>query len=241
MAQKHKYVSIEDVIKTLQVSESTVRRDIDELETKNLVFRSQGMIVWNDKNNQYLENIFYRRIQNLDVKKRVSACAAKLIEPNETIYIDTGSTMMELVKNISDDTPLLVATNDLEIALALENKFNVTTIMLGGIVKRGTHTVIDNMSSEILDNLNFQKAFFSPGGIIESGFTFLNIQAMEIRRKAAIHSESMIMVSDSRKLGKRSSVLGFTFKECDTLFIDTCPDDWRRRIEPHTNLVIVDD
>lgn len=74
-------------------------------------------------------------------------------------------------------------TNDLRIAIELENKYNVSIIVLGGFVRRGTHTVISDIG-HVLDSFHFQKAFFSPAGIdVSGGFMFLNLQAMEVRRK----------------------------------------------------------
>lgn len=222
----------------MKVSESTVRRDIKELEDKGLVIQSQGTIIWNDNSNHLHENIFYRKVQNSDKKKKISLLASKIIEPNETLFIDTGTTMLELVKYIKEDIPLTVVTNDLEIAIELENKYNTTTIMLGGIVKRGTHTIVgDCMNNHIFDTIFFHKSFFSPAGITDEGFSFLNIQAMEIRKKVLEKSEKMIMVADSSKFGKRSSLLGFTFNQCDTLFTDECPPEWYAKISPSLKIV----
>jgi len=128
--------------------------------------------------------------------------------------------------------------SDLKIALELENKYNVTTIMLGGIVKRGTHTTIENTGTEFLNNVCFQKAFFSPAGISDEGFYFLNLQAMDIRTKIAEKSEKMIMVADSAKFDKKATVLGFPFSECDILVTDTCSQEWKDKISPSTHIII---
>ena len=226
------------MIRDLHSSESTIRRDIEELVSKNLVIRSQGAVIWNDKSNLYKENVYFRTEQNLLTKTKITKIAAELIESREMIFIDTGTTMLELAKNLSEDCNLSVVTNDLKIALELENKYNVTTIMLGGIVKRGTHTTIENTGTEFLNNVCFQKAFFSPAGISDEGFYFLNLQAMDIRTKIAEKSEKMIMVADSAKFDKKATVLGFPFSECDILVTDTCSQEWKDKISPSTHIII---
>ena len=238
MTQSHKYVLISNLIKELNTSESTIRRDIKDLEDQGLVLLSQGSLIWKDDSNVFRENVYYREIQNADIKERISLEATKIIEPNETIFIDTGTTMLQLAKNLDEGIPLTVITNDLEIALELENKFNITTIILGGVVKRGTHTTTNDFLSNFLDNIHFQKSFFSPAGISEDGFSFLNIQAMAIRKKVVSQSEKLIMVADSSKFGKRSSVRGFSFSDCDMLFTESCPDSWRTIIGNKTKIVI---
>jgi DeoR/GlpR family transcriptional regulator of sugar metabolism len=178
-------------------------------------------------------------VQNQDIKKQLSSAVVETLRPNETIYIDTGTTMMELVKQIPDNLPLVVVTNDLEIALELEHKFNVTTIMIGGTIKRGTHTVIDNGEDHVIDSFNFQKVIMSPAGIIKEGFTFLNYQAMSIRQKATKRAEQLIMVADSSKLGTMASVLGFHFSPSILLYTNKCDEDWKKFLSQQVQLHIV--
>jgi len=87
------------------------------LVSKNLVIRSQGAVIWNDKSNLYKENVYFRTEQNLLTKTKITKTASELIEPREMIFIDTGTTMLELAKNLSEDCNLSVVTNDLKIAL----------------------------------------------------------------------------------------------------------------------------
>jgi DeoR/GlpR family transcriptional regulator of sugar metabolism len=237
MTREHKYVLITEMIRELHTSESTVRRDIEELEKEGCLFRSQGSIIWNDKNKQYLENIYYRQIQNSDIKQKIAEKAVSIIQPNETLFFDTGTTMLSLAKTLDENLPLTVVTNDLEIALALENKYNVSTVMLGGFVKRGTHTIIGTMGNSMLEGIYFEKVFFSPAGITEEGFSFLNLQAMDIRKKVTSNADKIIMVADSSKFGKRSSVLGFTFNQCDILYTDRCDNQWKEKIEPYMDII----
>ena len=237
IAKGRKYVQISDVTKELLVSESTIRRDIEEMENKGLLIRSQGSIIWNDRTSEYLENVYYRQDQNINTKKQLAIPAAQLIEPNDILFIDTGTTMMELAKNISDDMNITVVTNDIQVALILENKFNVSTLILGGFVKRGTHTVIGSMAERNLEGIYFQKVFLSPGGITEEGFTFYNMQAMDVRLKVVNNAQQVIMVADSTKFGKRGFTFGFPFEKCNVLVTDFKDEDWIRKLSSDMKII----
>lgn len=237
LAKSRNYILISDLSRELEVSESTVRRDLEEMEAKELLFRSQGAVVWNDRDDQHMENVFYRQIQNVDEKKLLASYAVSLIAPGDTLFIDTGTTMLELAKRIGTTMPLNVVTNDIHVAFELESKFNVSTIVLGGFLKHGTHTVVGSMPLQNLEGLHFQKMFISPGGITrEGGFMFFNIQAMDVRRKVQCNSDQVIMVTDSSKFGKNGFVSGFRFDQCDVLVTDSIPPEWEEILSQHMTI-----
>ena len=222
------FVAIADIPQLLGCSASTVRRDIKEMESRGLLTQSQGVVIWKAKSpeqEQQHEIIYhYRQSQNVDIKRQLGAYAANFVEENDTLFLDTGTTMLELSKKLPDIT-LTVVTNDLRIAIELENKYNVSTIVLGGFVRRGTHTVISDIG-HVLDSFHFQKAFFSPAGIdVSGGFMFLNLQAMEVRAKARASAEKCVMIADHTKFGKKGFIKGFELSDCDLLITDCFPSD----------------
>lgn len=233
------YVLIADIVESLQVSESTVRRDIQEMEEKGLLLRSQGAVLWNDDRDQHhMELVYYRQIQNIDKKKQLGAFAAGMIHSGDTLFIDAGTTMLELVRQIPD-IPLTVVTNDLCIALELENKFNVTTVVLGGYIRRGTHTLIGSLAQASLDGFFFEKAFFSPGGITrENGFMFFNLHAMDVRKILLKTTRQIIAVADSSKFDKPGFVRGYTFEQCGALVTDALPPGWKEYLDGRLEVLV---
>ena len=232
------YMMISDISSQLKVSESTIRRDLKEMSDKGLITVHQGAVIWNSKENKHHENIFYRKAQQIDKKRELAIVAVELINQGDVLYIDTGSTMLELVKSIDAGMLLTVVTNDLEIAMELENKPNISIIILGGQVKHGTHTVIFNPSNQMLDYMHFDKMFISPGGITkEGGLMFFNIQALEERKKIRKASREMIVVMDSSKFDKNCFISGFQFSECSTLVTDEISHDWKRHLVQHMRII----
>lgn len=238
MVKGHNYILITDIIKKLNASDATIRRDIKEMEERNLVTRNQGAVIWNDmQDEQHKELIFYRQNQNVDIKKELGKYAASLVRQNDTLFIDTGTTMLELAKNL-EDIPLTVVTNDLPIAMELEKKYNINTIVLGGCVRRGTHTMIGSIALNNLKDFHFQKAFFSPAGIDKEGeFMFFNLYAMDVRQRAAASSEEIIMVADHSKFGRKGFIKGFGFSQCRFLVTNELNDDWKDYLEDKTEVL----
>ncbi len=227
MVKGHNYVLITDIINKLHASDATIRRDIKEMEERRLVTRNQGAVIWNDtQDEQHKELVFYRQSQNIDSKKELGKYSASMVRQNDTLFIDTGTTMLELARNL-EDIPLTVVTNDLPIAMELEKKYNISTIVLGGCVRRGTHTMVGSIALNNLKDFHFQKAFFSPAGIDQEGeFMFFNLYAMDVRQKAASASEEIIMVADHSKFGCKGFIKGFGFSQCSCLITDQVNDSW---------------
>lgn len=241
LVKGHEYVLLSAISPVLNCSESTVRRDIDEMEQKGLLTLNQGAVIWNEnnaENNRQKEMIYgYRKNQNADIKKLLGVRAAESVVQEDTLFIDTGTTTLELARHLPD-IPLTVVTNDLLIAMELENKYNITTIILGGYIRRGTHTIIGGMAMALLENFRFQKAFFSPAGIDPEGdFMFFNLQAMEIRQKVRSISEQCIMIADHTKFGKKGFVKGFSFEQCNLLIADNIPEKWQAFLKPRVEFV----
>lgn len=112
------FVAIADIPQLLGCSASTVRRDIKEMESRGLLTQSQGVVIWKAKSperEQQHEIIYhYRQSQNVDIKRQLGAYAANFVEENDTLFLDTGTTMLELAKKLPDIT-LTVVTNDREL------------------------------------------------------------------------------------------------------------------------------
>jgi DeoR/GlpR family transcriptional regulator of sugar metabolism len=238
LLQQHDYVLIHDICQELDVSESTIRRDLDEMMKQNLLFRNQGAVIWNKQNNAHMENVYYRQVQNIDQKKVIAQLAAAMIQPGDTLFIDAGTTMLEMVRCIDSKMPLTVVTNDLQVALEFENKYNAIVVTLGGILKQGTNTVTGPIAVRGLDGMHFNKMFISPAGMTREGeLMFYNMQALEERVKAKNASQELIAVMDSSKFDKSCFVTGFHFADCSALVTDRITKDWRTVLAPHMRIV----
>lgn len=237
IVKSNNYILISEIIEKVGCSESTIRRDIDELERKGLLTRKQGSVMWNENLAQNRESFQFRQIQNVEAKKVIGQFATTLIVPNDTLFIDTGTTMLEMVKSLPN-MPLTVVTNDIVIAFELENKSEISCIVLGGIVKPGTHTLMGSLPVSNLDGFYFKKAFFSPGSISkDDGFMFFNMQAMEVRNKVQKISQEKIMVADNSKFDQRGFVKGFSFDQIDVLVTNSITTEWENFLSQYLKVL----
>ncbi len=233
------YISIADLVAAIGVSESTIRRDIDDMERKNLLFRDQGLIIWNQPDKSHLEKVYYRQSQNVGTKKFLAEKASALVLDKDVIFIDTGVTMFHLACAIGYDKSLTVVTNDLSIALELEKRPQINTIVLGGTIRHGTHTLNGEFAVRNLSGLRFTKMFTSAGCIHpDEGFMYYNLQATELRKKIAPLAEKVIVVADASKFSSIGFVTGIRFDQCDLLITDGIPDEFRGKLSPKTELRI---
>lgn len=218
-----KFISIREIAKNISISESTIRRDLNELEKQNLILRIQGDIIWKSGVDNYLENLYnYRTNSNIEIKNKLGAYASSLIEENDFVFFDTGTTIFELAKDISYNVKITAVTNDLSIALELRKRSNITTIVLGGIIQNGTTTLIGSLSEQNIKSMRFNKIFVSPGAINKEGdLMFFNIDSLPLRKKAIELSEELIILADHSKFNHNGFITFATLKDSSVLITDS--------------------
>jgi len=121
-------ISIEDLAKKIDVSPSTIRRDIEELELQNSVRRVRGGAVSCTPSASFEPSYSARQDMFYDEKRRIAQAARSLISPNETLFLSGGTTVNEFSKTLYDISPLYIATNDLMSAVELSHFNNVDLI-----------------------------------------------------------------------------------------------------------------
>ena len=198
-----KFVNLEDLISMLDTSESTVRRDLDELENEHKLHRVHGgaelpHLLQEEFTNQQ------KSIKNIQEKQLVAQKAADLVFDNEVIFIDAGTTNELLLDYLSQDN-LTVVTNSIHHAAKLVDK-NIQTIIIGGHVKKTTDASIGTVTYEQIQQLNFDKAFLGINGIDEHFLTTPDVEEAVIKRTVIENSGKTFIVTDSSKIGHVSFV-----------------------------------
>jgi len=209
----------------VKVSESTLRRDIMQMEQENIVVRNKGRIT-------LAENVTFvsaRKDVNIVSKQKIGAAAAKLIENNDTIYIDSSTTTLEMVRKIPRNLTLNIVTNNLTIALELEKYPLINVVMLGGMLMNGTSTLLGGIAERNLEGLFFDKAFMGAGGISNEGVvSYYFVQVMNFMRILLEKSEKIIILADSSKYNRNCFVSMITPDMIDTLVTDYIPEELKK-------------
>ena len=139
--------SVAELSQALDVSEVTVRKDLDQLEQQGLLTRVRGGAVVSGRGR--LERYFAaREKEHIEEKRRIAQAAASLIRSGQQIFLDGSTTALQVARLIKERKDLVVVTNGLYTALELTFSEGVTTIVVGGTVRRRSGSVVGNFNHD---------------------------------------------------------------------------------------------
>lgn len=196
-----KFVRLDDLVSLLDTSESTVRRDLDELESERKLYRVHGGAELPHSLQEEFTNQ-QKSIKNIQEKMQVARKAASLISNDDVIFVDAGTTNELLLGYLNQDN-LTVVTNSIHHAAKLVDK-NIQTIIIGGHVKKSTDASIGAVAYEQIKQLNFDKAFLGINGIDEEFLTTPDMEEAVIKKTVIENARKSYIVTDSSKIGRVS-------------------------------------
>jgi len=197
---KYGKVKVCDLSQRYEVSEVTIRRDLQELEEDELIKRVHGGAILND--NTKFEPTFSEKVDKFyDEKESVGKFAASLIVNGDTIALDAGTTTLSIAKNILAKN-ITVLTNSLDIAYELAKKRDVEVIVTGGTLRWETRAMVGPVADNTLKNFKVDKAFIGTNGLcIINGLTTPNINEANTKREMIKIAKQTIVVCDHTKFG----------------------------------------
>ncbi|MVX65838.1 DeoR family transcriptional regulator [Clostridium chromiireducens] len=228
-------VSVTDLVKLLDASESTVRRDLNALDNEGLLKKIHGgAIAIGESTSKHDYKVNVRQSLNVDEKYEIAKYAASLIEEGDVIYLDAGTTT-ELIIEFIDAKNITVVTNGIVHAKKLLER-GFKTFILGGEVKAITEAIIGNTTVEELKKYNFSKGFFGVNGVSnQSGYTTPDVNEAMVKAQAIKMCRQSYVLADQSKLEKVSFI---TFGAItDSILITTKID--RNNISYDTNVIEV--
>jgi DeoR/GlpR family transcriptional regulator of sugar metabolism len=202
LVQSRGFAALGELAETLRVSESTIRRDLEQLERDGVARRTHGGAFWTGES-ETLQVFQTRRDDHWAAKAAIGRAAADLVEDHDTILLDGGSTTYELARHLVD-RPLQVVTNSLPVAHLLSTSESIDLVMIGGCVRGRTSVAIGPMADALLHSINVGKAFLSVAGITERGYFNSNMMLVESEKAMLASADQSIVVADSSKFGKVS-------------------------------------
>lgn len=163
-AEEQNFVTVEEMSQLLNVSLMTIRRDLNTLCEQSLLERCHGGArIPEDTIMEIDYNI--KKEYHQEEKQRIARKAMELIKDNDTVYLDSGTTIGELAKLLCEDSKhISVVTNELNIATILTDS-DVDLTILGGTVHKKTKSVIGHVGEEFLKQFRFSKAFLGTSSV----------------------------------------------------------------------------
>ena len=197
-------VKAADIAKTLGISETTIRRDLNKLSKKGLVRRTYGGAIANSGTSVGSELKFdIQKEKYIEEKKRIALAAASLINEGDVILIEAGTTGYQTALNITNKKNLTVITNSYDIASMLgKTNPEFTIILSGGILRPETRSLIGPLADLLLENINVDKAFIGISGIdIKKGITSADLLEAQTKKKIIECAKQVIALCDHSKIG----------------------------------------
>lgn len=211
-----------ELTELLNVSSVTIRSDLRELE-KN----GECEIIWGGAISKVpasdAEALLQQRTQlNRESKQLIGRQAASLIQTGQTIFVDAGTTTVEIINHLPDNLEYLrVVTPALNVAVAATYHPYVELVMPGGVLRNLTRSLIGVQTLHSLEMFNADMVFLASGGFdIEHGVTTGNILEVEVKRAMVKNSQKVILTADGSKYGHALSLKVAPISEVDVIITD---------------------
>lgn len=208
---------VEDLAAELDVSETTIRRDLDDLEAKNRVNRTHGgAMPVVDRVNEY-EN---RTVQNREAKEAVAGRAVEEIHEEQVVVFDSGSTTLAVSRQVPEDLSFAAVTNHPMIAYQLGGGAADVRVT-GGRFHQEQQRLAGPLAERAIERLNFDLAFVGTEGIdADAGLTTAYHDAARLKELMIEHSQRSVVVADHSKFGTRNMVQFCDFDDIDLVVTD---------------------
>lgn len=231
LVTKHGGLSVAELASHLEVSASTVRRDLTNLAERNLVERTHGGAV--PVTNVGVERPFKRRfVQHLERKQAIAERAVQEISEGHVVYFDAGTTTMQVAKETPDDGSTIVVTNS-PLLLPQLSREDGTVKLTGGEYRNETKALVGPTTEDYIRNSNFDLAFIGVNGIEPDGMLSApNESEAKIKQLAVEHSTRIVVVTVVQKFGEQSFRRFGSIDDIDLLITDErVPDEYRDLFE----------
>ncbi|HWO76664.1 MAG TPA: DeoR/GlpR family DNA-binding transcription regulator [Bacillus sp. (in: firmicutes)] len=197
LLETKKIVRIQELVEVLSSSESTIRRDLSQLERKKKLKRVHGGASLLNQKKEEL-SIDEKLTKNLEEKDRIAKYAATLIKDGDCIYLDAGTTINQMIPYISAHD-LTVVTNGLTHLEQLLAK-NINTYLVGGCIKQKTRALIGHGAIDSLNKYRFDKIFLGVNGIhVDYGYTTPDPEEAAVKATAINLGQNVFVLADHTK------------------------------------------
>ncbi len=220
--KEQKRVGVAFLAKKFYVSEATVRRDLAEMKTMGLVERSHGGAILSENSEEI--SIFFRMERNALEKERVATKALPHIPPFKSVFIDSSSTALALAERM-DFSHKTVVTNNLQTAIQLSKKPNVTLVLLGGTVHYNTNSSVGSWTAKQLEDFAFDLMLCSCASVLDGNAYERSLDQKEIKRTAFSRAQKHVMLIDHTKFSAHGSYRVTELENYDLVVTDAPPPE----------------
>ena len=223
--QAEKRVVVSELSQLYEVSEETIRRDLDKLEKEGLATKSYGGAVINEDVSIDLPfNI--RKNQNVSGKQQMADIAASLVQEGDHIFLDASTTAVFIAKTLKEKERLTVITNSMEILLELSDVSGWNIISTGGVMKEGYLAFLGSKTEDAIRSYYVDKVIISCKALDHEWGIMESQEAFGTTKKAMIASgREKILVVDSTKFDQTAFSVAGKLRDIDVVVTDRKPSE----------------
>ena len=204
IVNENKTARVSELSKILKVTEETIRRDLEKLESEKKLARTHGGAISTQEEEEGDIPYFQREVMNQQEKMAVAKLAVTLIQEDDIIFLDASSTALYLAK-LLPNKKITVLTNALRVAAELANQTHIQVIVAGGNLSPTSLSLVGPLTVSTLERYHVNKVFFSCKGLHKDwGISDSNEQQAIVKRKMIEMADQKILLLDHTKLNKKA-------------------------------------
>lgn len=212
-------IRVSELSEICNVTEETIRRDLDKLEQAGRLLRSHGGAV-SLKDQQPEIPYSEREVHRKEEKKRIAELAVRYIQPHDKIILDASTTAW-YVASIIPDIPLTVLTNSIKVAMVLSTKEKIEVISSGGILAARSLSYVGPRAEQFLEAYYVDKSFLSCKGVhTDRGVSESSEMQGLVKKKMIDISDKVYLLADSSKFGVQAFTQFASLEQIDEIITD---------------------
>jgi len=217
-------LSVAEIVAQFAISEATARRDLESLASQGKAQRVHGGVIAVEQAPPE-SPILIRESEQADEKLRIGLSAAELVADKETVFLGSGTTVLEVARNLRNRKNLTVITNSLPVLNALAGADGITVISLGGMLRDSEMSFIGHITEQALSEVRADKVIMGTRGVsLEHGLTNDYLQETLTDRAILKIGREVIIVADHTKVNRVSTALLAPLDSMQTFVTDSKAD-----------------
>ncbi len=205
------YLSLHELMKITNSSESTIRADLVTLANEGKIIRIRGGAQAVNKDLvSYELSLEEKQIIEVDAKKQIAEYAAQFVNEDSIIYLDAGTTTIYILDYI-DKNKVTIITNSLTIAKKAKIR-GFKVLVVGGDIKLKTDAFVGPVALDIINNFTFDVGFFGANGVtVNEGITTPELEEALVKKTAMARCNKIYILVDHTKIGVRTAITFYPF------------------------------
>lgn len=223
---QNKYANINELAAMLNTSPATIRRCFKQLEEEKLVESIRGGVVLASTVSIFEQPYTVKRQRNTEEKIRIAQAACQYVNSNDSIFLDSSSTVYEMCVGLRKFKSLKISTNDVLIAGTLTGLEDSTVMVTGGTLRKGYYTLTGFFAQESVQQIHIDTYFTGVDAVTPRGeFMITNTEEVDIKRYLMAHSNQCVVLCDHEKFNCAAFLHLWDYTQVDAVITGKELDD----------------